>query len=228
MDTQPTFNPRDHLIADIAQSVSQRQSESPQQRVVRVLAATAAILAFQPRDAIEAMLAGHCLMFHELIVDSVHRTLRDEADAPSRPTRSGIVAMDKAFGDNLTRLERYRTRDAEASPEARSTPAHTETNIADRVLRHRQRAPVQQASAPSPEPIPADHANPATPSIPDPAPLGVDHPPEDRATARISGFNCQPVGNSSQPQRYAHAGNRHARRHPARQHEVSRASAADQ
>jgi hypothetical protein len=226
MDTQPTFNPTNPLIADIAQSVSERQSESPQQRVVRVLAATAAILAFQPRDAIEAMLAGHCLMFHELIVDSVHRTLRDEADATSRLARSGIVAMDKAFGDNLRRLERYRTRDAEASPEARSTPARGETDIADRVLRHRP--PVRQAFVPAPEPIPAGHPTPETSSILDPAPLGVDHPPEDRATARMSGFNCQPAENSSQPQRYAHAGNRQARRHPARQHEVSRASAAGQ
>ena len=74
---------------------------------------------FRPDGAIEAMLAGHCVMFHEMIVDSVRTTMRGEEAPASRVTCANIIAMDKAFGDNLTRLERHRR--AKAAPEVHQT-----------------------------------------------------------------------------------------------------------
>jgi hypothetical protein len=136
VDTQPPFGPNDvltHIITDMAQAVSWRRDEPESRRLVRAQAAARTIVAFQPRDAIEAMLAGHCVMFHELIVDSVQTTLRGELDSTRRATRSGIVAMDKAFGANLLRLEQYRTRQATAAEPA---DIRTETEVADRVHRH--------------------------------------------------------------------------------------------
>jgi hypothetical protein len=103
MDTQPTFG-LTNLVGEIAGAVSDRNGESQHQRLVRTQAAAHTIMAFHPHDAIEAMLAGHCLMFHELIVESVHATMRGEEPATRRATRSGIVAMDKAFGNNLVHL----------------------------------------------------------------------------------------------------------------------------
>ena len=144
MDAQPEFGLQDlltHFISDMAQAVAGRDGGSPTQRTARAQAAAATILAFQPGDVVEAMLAGHCVMFHELIVDTVHTTLRGEPDA----SRAGIVAMDKAFGDNLRRLERYRTRDA-----VRSADTSGETAIADRVRRHRACvSPVAAQAAPA-------------------------------------------------------------------------------
>lgn len=135
MDAQPTFGPDDvlaHIVGDIAQAVCERPGETPRQQVIRSQVAVQTMMEFQPRDAIEAMLASHCLMFHEMIGDSVHVTLRSEEAMTRRATRAGIVAMDNAFGNNLARLERYRAPHADAHPAG----TRAETDIADRVRRH--------------------------------------------------------------------------------------------
>lgn len=116
MDTQPAFGSQElftHVIADMAKAIAERNGETQLQQFIRSQAAVHTITGFRPRDVIEAMLAGHCVMFHELMVDSVHNTMRGEMDTMRRTTRSSIVAMDKAFGNNLTRLERYRLRPSE-------------------------------------------------------------------------------------------------------------------
>ncbi len=59
------------------------------------------------------MLAGHCVMFHEVMVAGVLDTLRGEEPRMRRSTRSNLVAMNRAFLDTLTRLERYQERPAE-------------------------------------------------------------------------------------------------------------------
>jgi hypothetical protein len=160
MDTQPTFGLKDllaHLVGDIANALCERHGEPQHQQISRARAAAQAILAFLPGDAIEAMIAGHCVMFHELIVDSIRTTMRGGTDATRRATRSGIVAMDKAFGTNLIRLEDYRTRHAAGLPEAQPTDTCAETEIADRIKRHQSGTPDAQAasgqtpSAPEPE-----------------------------------------------------------------------------
>lgn len=236
MDTPPPLTLRDlltHVVGDMVKALCDRPSESPHQHAVRIQAATHTIMAFQPRDAIEAMLAGHCVMFHEMIVDSVHHTMRGEEDAARRATRSGIVAMDRAFGNSLARLERCRTRRAGASPEGQPTQARAETDIADRIRRHQSQSPARQAPAmaqeagsaqeTASETIAACEADPEAMAALDPVQfakaLGEDPPIEGypaAATAQMSGFNGDAAGNSSQAQRSAYAGNRQARRHPIR------------
>jgi len=113
MDTQQAYGFQQvltHMVGDIAQAVSERNGETPRQRNARSEAAVFMILGFLPRDVIEALIAGHCVMLHELVVDSVRHTLTGEMETTRRATRGGIVAMDKAFGTNLTRLEHYQER----------------------------------------------------------------------------------------------------------------------
>src|SRR3954447_9783972 len=95
-----------HVIGDIAKALSERNGESRDQQIGRLQAATYAIMAFSPNDPIQLILAGHCVMFHALIVDSVRATLSGQPEATRRATRSGIVAMNRAFANNLARLER--------------------------------------------------------------------------------------------------------------------------
>jgi hypothetical protein len=136
MDTQPASGTEDVIAAiagKAAQAVSQRAGESRQTQVVRAHAAMEAIMAFQPCDAVEAILASQCLMFHELIVADVHRSFCGEDPATQRATRSGIVAMDKAFGANLIRLKQRRTASLRETPPAQD---RAETDIADRIRRH--------------------------------------------------------------------------------------------
>jgi hypothetical protein len=142
MEPTPDFSFKDlfaHIIGDMARAVSTRDGENQQQQLTRSQSAVQTVLHFTPRDAIEAMLAGHCMMFHEVIVDAVRKTLHGEQDTQRRGTRANLVSLDKCFGDNLARMERYRSRPAEGireAPEAEQVAAIAETDIADRVARH--------------------------------------------------------------------------------------------
>jgi hypothetical protein len=165
MDTQPEFGFRElftHLLGDMAKAMSQRAGEPKERHFARTQAATHTILAFSPRDSIELMIAGHCVMFHEMIVDSVGDTLRGEADPAHRAARGTIAAMDKAFGNNLERLERYQRRRPEgqrdASVEA-AAPTVGTTDIGTLAKAEVRPLETGDASAPGGEAAPrASHA----------------------------------------------------------------------
>jgi hypothetical protein len=126
MQSQAQFGFKDMLtqvIGDMARAMCRRNDESEQRQRDRVEAAVRMIMGFLPRDLIEAMLAGHCVMFHELMVDNVRHTLLGEVDTMRRSTRASVVAMDKCFGNNLTRLEHYQRRPSTGSRETADTVA---------------------------------------------------------------------------------------------------------
>lgn len=97
-----------HAVRDIVRAVSERPGENRQQQYVRARVATTLIEELRPRDGVQLMLAGHSMMFHEMMIDSVHETLRGEVDTQRRGTRANIVSMNHAFLSNLDRLDRYR------------------------------------------------------------------------------------------------------------------------
>ena len=119
------------IIGDIAKAVCERSGETPQQQFARSQAAVHMIMGFLPRDVVEVLLAGHCVLFHETMLAAVHDTLHGEADATRQGTRSALVAMNKEFNSNLGLLARYQARPSagrletsEAGPAAvrRETP----------------------------------------------------------------------------------------------------------
>jgi len=149
MDTQPEFGFRDlitHTVGEMAKAICEHVGEGKDQQYARAQAIVHTIMAFLPRDVTEAMIAGHLVMFHELIVDSARDTLRGEDDRAKRASRGNICAMDKAFGENLMRLERYRKRPAEGQRDA----PMLEAEIADRIARHAA-ATAEPGPSPSPE-----------------------------------------------------------------------------
>ena len=73
-----------HVVGEIAKAVCERSGETAQQQFARSQAAVHMILGFLPRDVIEALLAGHCVMLHETMLAGVHDTLLGEADAMRR------------------------------------------------------------------------------------------------------------------------------------------------
>ena len=156
------------VIGDMAKAVCERTGETKQQQIARSSAAVHAIMGFLPRDVIEAMLAGHCLMFHELIVASVLDTLRGEPRATRRATRGTIVAMDKAFGNNLSPSGALPLRPSEGrrdvdESQATESPPVTANPPPVPGPKHAAKAdkPAQTATAKaSPEAIAACQANP--------------------------------------------------------------------
>src|SRR6266702_2639291 len=71
------------IIAGTAAALSRRPGDNSQQQQVRADAAAAAIRQFEPQNVIEAMLAGHSVMFHRLLNDAVDRMLA--AAGPETP-----------------------------------------------------------------------------------------------------------------------------------------------
>jgi hypothetical protein len=243
METQPAYTLKDlltEIVGGIAKAVSNRDGEPRPLHEARIRAATYMVMAFSPRDAIEAMIAGQCVMMHEMMVDSVHKTLRSEEEDRRRPTRAGIVAMDRAFGANLARLDRYQTR----RPWTLDTnPAEgiDEMDIADRVRRHQaQSAPIRPVAPTTTTPtsgqLAACAANPeamAALDAADPArfahAMGVTDPSKEylaAAGAQMAELNRlapgNPAGSSILNQAAGHqqskpyAPNRQQRRHPNR------------
>jgi hypothetical protein len=100
------------LVGEIATSVCERSGETAQQQFARSQAAVHMIMGFLPRDVVEALLAGHCVMLHETMLASVHDTLHGEAEDMRHGTRSTLVAMNKEFNSNLGHLARYQARPA--------------------------------------------------------------------------------------------------------------------
>ena len=113
MDPQPDFG-FEHLFAlladDVAKAVGGRADRSPPLKPGRPQAAAPMTMGFRPRDAIEAMFAGHAVMFHELLVDTLRLALIGEVDTMRGASRTSIIAIDKAFRLSLDNLEYYRLR----------------------------------------------------------------------------------------------------------------------
>jgi len=135
MQSQPLSQPDlfAYAVADIADALSGRPGETEDQRSIRSQVATHLILGLDPHGAPELMLAGHTVMFHTLMTDSIRITLQGEIDTMRRGTRAGVIAMNHAFRRNLDELAQYQSRRAEAGngeyPIARtpaSDPAQTE------------------------------------------------------------------------------------------------------
>jgi hypothetical protein len=107
-------------------------------------------------------------MIHELLIDSVHHTLHGEPDTHRRATRSGIVAMVRAFGNHLVQLERYQARPAEGR---RDVP---EQRAADAQDARRQPSPPLTETAQGPEPPAATPIAVAEPLLEPSAPSVVE------------------------------------------------------
>jgi hypothetical protein len=239
MDAPSTYGLRElltQIIGAIAKALSSRGDEPQPEQFARSMAAMHSIVAFAPGDAIEAILAGHCVMVHEMIVDDVQRTLRAEDDAHRRTTRSRIIAMDRVFGNNLIRLERYRTRRALGQP---TVGFLDETGPTDRIHQPPAQAPRPSQTQTGPTAPAAAGTSPSAGQIPaKPEAIAALDPTDPARFARIEGAglpgqahlaaatsqtpdpNRQALspGPSTQPPGGAapYAGNRQARRHANR------------
>src|SRR5690348_6425102 len=99
-----------HVLSETVKAVQERHGETAPRRSQRALAAAYLLTGLRPRDGIEAMIASHVVLFHELVLDSSHETLRGEVSQTRRATRANIIAMHKAFSLSLKDLEHHQHR----------------------------------------------------------------------------------------------------------------------
>lgn len=168
-----------HVVGEIAKAVSERGGETVQQQFARSQAAMHMIMSFLPRDVIEAMLAGHCVMLHETMTASVHDTLVGEQDAARRATRSNIVALNKEFNSNLGHLERYQARPALGTRDAQ------EARPAERAAAGPTAAP-QAAPKAAPKDTPANVPQAPKPAVETPVPQARSDTPVSVAQAELN------------------------------------------
>jgi len=118
------------IVGDMAKALSERKGETTQQQQVRTQATIYMIMGFLPRDVIETMLASHCVMFHELMLDCVRDGFCAEQDKVQRRRWSELIMLNKAFCRNLDELQEYQQRPAEgrrdAPQNAQGAPASTD------------------------------------------------------------------------------------------------------
>ncbi len=186
MDTQSAFGFKELftcVVGEAAKAVSERGGENKERQRLRSQAAVHMIMAFRPRDVAEAMLAGHCVMFHELMVDSVRETLRGETDTMRRATRSTIIAMDRAFAGNLALLERYRARPSDGRRDGPNAGAADP--VAESVAPKGPPVEIQKAASPRPADVPAMPPSESGPALELPLPPGItlDFSPSQQSIA---------------------------------------------
>jgi hypothetical protein len=174
-----------YVVADIADAISVRPGETRDQRFIRSQVATHLILGLAPRGAIELVLAGHTVMFHTLMTDSIRITLQGEIDTMRRSTRAGVIAMNHAFHRNLDKLEQYRSHrsdDGQAeAPEAQTPAPEPVQTKATPDTANQKPAPVSPNSTPAVEAPIRTLVQPFAPRIPAGCPL----PPEPIAADRV-------------------------------------------
>ena len=163
------------IVRDMAKALAERNGETPEQQFARAQAAIHMIMGFLPRDGIEAILASHCVMFHELLVDSAHDTLCAREGKARRAELHRLIALNKAFCGNLDQLRYYQKRPAEGSREA---PADTESapaSVPAAVTEQPVPAGTTQAPAPAaPVQTVAVQSSPVAPAAPEPVVSAVD------------------------------------------------------
>src|ERR1700761_7440470 len=110
MDMASTFT-FEAAMSEICRGVLEavdRPEDSAAARLRRQQTTIYSLLSFRPRDPVEAMLAGQCVIFDHLL----RRGMRDLSRGPSESARQrakpGILAAGKTFLAHLTRLDEMR------------------------------------------------------------------------------------------------------------------------
>jgi hypothetical protein len=177
MDTIPEFGFGETctvIAGDMAKALSERHGETLQQQAVRTQAVMHMIMSFAPRQVIEAMLASHCVMFHELMVDCVRDLLHAGVEQVRRGAVNNLITLNKSFCGNLDTLKDYQLRSAEGR---RDAPGHVQPE--PRLTEPRPSAPRLPAD------MSAGRREPVVPSgTPEgPAPEAADVPSLDEIAA---------------------------------------------
>ena len=116
----------EQVLAEIARGIAgavadrprenktENKMESEAEGAARRRAAVLGIAAFQPRDAIEAMLAGQCILAGHLLRDAARDVFQCEIGTLKTKARAQTVAIGALFLRYLRQLRREQARPLEA------------------------------------------------------------------------------------------------------------------
>ena len=185
MITDPGFTLQDavdEICNGVIEAVAERPGEPEAVRLIRRQTVGHTVRSFQPRDPLEAMLAGHCVIFDQLVRDTMRDSIRGQTAATAFRTRNQIHGSGRMFLAHLKAFVAVHPHEAEQlayqpteqdRAPAEATPArgpdtpaarelgHAEPDdeagvsvASDEIPTHRQSVmPDAPASQPAPRPI---------------------------------------------------------------------------
>ena len=113
MDMDQTFTfqtAMGEICKDVIEAVAERPGDSEAKRYSRHQTTVYSMMSFMPRDPLETMLAGHCVIFDNLLRDGARDTLRGQPDLIKLRARPQLLASGKMFLADLDKFEHLRTR----------------------------------------------------------------------------------------------------------------------
>lgn len=111
------------MLRGLVSSICDRPGQTKAQRDARASDVVHSTLAFQPRDAVELMLAGLTVTHYHLILHTAHDVFGEQPEGVRPRTRSGIVALDRAMIGFVKELHTAKTRPLEGATDPASRPA---------------------------------------------------------------------------------------------------------
>ena len=104
-----------HILLDgVMGALTARGDLTPEQKQTRARGLWAVVANCEPRDAIQTMLVGQCLLFNEMIADGGRDVLVGMMDTLKSRAQSNLNGLSRALQQNIAMLVRLRDKSAAA------------------------------------------------------------------------------------------------------------------
>ena len=117
------------VLRGIIETVGERADDTPARKSIRHATTVFSVMAFLPRDAVELMLAGQCVIFDHVLRDGARDLLRGQEEKVKSRVRPQLVSAGNAFLKHLDRATQLQKRPIEqiaALPHAEEEPVPAE------------------------------------------------------------------------------------------------------
>ena len=150
------------LMRGIIETISDKPVIAPERRASIMQTAVCSIMAFNPRDPVETMLAGHCVVYDSMLRDGVREMSNGEGGQATIKARTGVLACGKVFLAAMAMLLRMQRRPAAQLAFAGTLPVQDANSVPE------------NASGVPPDAAPTDAETPIEADVPgDPSPAAV-------------------------------------------------------
>jgi hypothetical protein len=188
------------LIRGIVDTVADRPDLTPERRAAAQQTVVCSVMSFNPRDAVETMLAGQCVVYDALMRDGARDMLRGQSELMKIKARPSILGSGKMFLAAMEMVVRMQGRAPDELAFARPVEA--------------PKPPVETVaetpSAQEPEAAPAETPKPANGT---PSPLMSDQLVEEILLKGLSPADQRDIRSAAARATAAAGGHRHSERH---------------
>jgi hypothetical protein len=171
------------LMRGIIETISDKPGITPERRASIMQTAVCSIMAFNPRDPVETMLAGHCVVYDSMLRDAVRELSQGQGGQATIKARTGVLACGKAFLAAVGMLLRMQCRPAAELAFAGTLPAQDANSVPE------------SASDVPPDVAPPEAETPTKADVPrDPSPAAVPAQTHENVVTPMTRRHTAPAG----------------------------------